>query len=165
MDENQDKYSIDAFPIEFEATDESASLSAAANTIFIIAGCVFAIAACIIIFGPSSIKVSYSGPTFTQFWLLYPGPIATLAGLAIFGGQQLKNKAINERNTTLERHITEIAGANLEKLPDGYTLNLNKQGSDTYQLNVVPVEEMPDSTQEEHLSQAPDTSAKREENV
>lgn len=148
MEEKQGTHSLNAFPLKFEVEDGSASLSTTSNIITAIAGCVLAIAIGIIIFGPDSIRVSWSGPTFKQFWLLYPGPIATVAGLVLYFGQYLKNSALEEREEALERKISDVAGANLEKLPEGYTLSLNKLGSDTYQLDLVPVNDTLASAQE-----------------
>lgn len=163
MEEMQDTHSLNTFPLKFEVEDGSTSLSTTGDIVIAIAGCIIAIAVGIIIFGPNSIKVSWSGPTFTQFWLLYPGPIATGAGLVLYLGQHLKNSASEEREKSLERKLSDVAGANLEKLPEGYTLSLNKLGSDTYQLDLVPVEDTLASTQEDSLLQETQATPKRDE--
>ncbi|MBT2773613.1 hypothetical protein J7J47_15405 [Halomonas sp. ISL-60] len=163
MKEKQDIHSLNVFPLKFEVDDGSTSLSTTSNIVNAVAGCILAIAAGIIIFGPDSVQVSWSGPTFTQFWLLYPGPIATAAGLVLYLGQHLKNNAREERENTLEQKISDVAGANLEKLPEGYTLSLNKLGSETYQLDLVPADDTLASTKEDSLSQEPQATPKKDE--
>ncbi|MCW9705746.1 hypothetical protein [Fodinibius salsisoli] len=48
-----------------------------------------------LLFGPSSLRIGLGGPTFTEFILLYPGPIASIGFFLVFAGSQVSSHAFD----------------------------------------------------------------------
>ncbi len=57
-----------------------------------------------LLFGPSSLRVSLAGPTFTEFILLYPGPIASIGFFLVFAGSQVSSHACDRIQKYVEQN-------------------------------------------------------------
>ncbi|WP_203142210.1 hypothetical protein [Marinobacter mangrovi] len=64
---------------------------------------VLAIGGLTLLLGPDSVRVSYSGPTFSQFILLYPGPITSVGFLIVF----ISSHIGADGPSKVENHIKE----------------------------------------------------------
>ena len=82
-----------------------------------------AIGGSFILLGPSEIMVSYSGPTFVQFFQLYPGPIATLGFLIVYFGNLMTNSALKTHAEAAKEGMTEKVNIKDEEIPEGFELS------------------------------------------
>lgn len=141
--------SLEDLPVEFEFSYPSAD-ALFGYLVMAISGVVLAIAVFIIIFGPSDIMVSMvRGPTFTQFWQLYPGPIATGAGVVFSLGNYLLTQHKTSEKAARCSHVESLLLPSIE-LPKDYQLLLTALGRDRYRLEIekCPVTSQDDTTPE-----------------
>ena len=76
----------------------------AGNTLLAIGILIIFVGILTLLFGPNSLRVSLSGPTFTEFILLYPGPITSIGLFLIIAGSQITGHAPDRIQTYIENH-------------------------------------------------------------
>lgn len=90
-----------------------------------------------IMFGPSTITYSIlTGPTFTQFVQMYPGPIATVGGFVYVIGNALYAKR-SLPPEVLVRSLFRFVGLDGEDVTE--SVNIHYLGGDDFNFSLPPV--------------------------
>lgn len=101
----------------------------------------------ILLFGPRSLRVSLTGPTFTEFILLNPGPIASIGFFLAFAGNQLLTHAMDgvrkyvaENYILYDEYNKPATNAIIAAAP-------SSKSDNSLTLRYLPVENKPDTDQ------------------
>ncbi|MEQ5820692.1 hypothetical protein [Halomonas sp. SCS19] len=134
---------LEDLPIEFEGPSYTGD-TVFGYLIIAVSLIVLIIAVLIIMFGPEYVSVSIAhGPTFTQFWQLYPGPIATVAGIVTQLGWMLVKKQDEVLSEEVWDRVRRLLPASAE-MPEGHRFVLTHLAGHRYRVEFEEVVEPSD---------------------
>lgn len=136
----QDKYTVADLPLELEL-DKVEADKALGTIVSVIGWVVTIVGGLTLLFGPNTLRISYSGPTFFEFIQLYPGPIISVGLLIIMAGQFLSNQFVQQTLNAFQESIDKQLIVKDEDIPEGKELNItlikHNEVTDLYRFELI----------------------------
>lgn len=147
----QRKYDLSEFPIEVELeklNGPKEGLIGTLLTLTFIAGLIITcVGVATLIFGPDRVMVNrVTGMTFSQFILLYPGPIATIGFLTLGLANMLSNHHTSQKEKRVWDSLLAQLNFSIEDIPEDKILDLKLveylEHKDLYHIDLVEREQI-----------------------